>query len=378
MVARPETVHAHRAHSVEAVTVPLFDDIERTEDGPARYAEPRFAYWNRSARTDIGLVRALMEEWFARYPSDDAPELRARIRGDDQSFHSATFELLLHELLRRLGCSLKVHPDVPNSTKHPEFLVADPDGSAWYLEAIVASGQSKEEATVMRLKNDVYDALNDIDSPNDFLNIEIVTGSRTPLPTSKLKRFVRDRLGSEGPWRFVEGEWDVAIEPMPKSNELRGVPGVRPLGIQYIPLHQVKTAEAIREAVRTKAKRYGDLDLPYVIAVNALCEHVDEDDEIDALFGDDGPRGRAANGAWRNPRGLNTRVSAAFMVSRFEPWRLPKTPTRLYHHPLAARPYAGVLTKFPQTQVIDERLAHTEGASLGDILGVAPSWLDVE
>ena len=40
---------------------------------------------------------------------------------------SATFELILFALLKSLGCSVVVHPDLPNgSTNHPDFLTVTP------------------------------------------------------------------------------------------------------------------------------------------------------------------------------------------------------------------------------------------------------------
>lgn len=353
----------------------------RTDAGPAAYAEPHFRYWNRSARKDIGIVRAVLEEWFARYPAEHAAELRSRIRGDDISFNAGVFELLLHETLLRLGCSLEIHPTVPNSTRRPEFRVTEPDGATWYLEAVVASGESKEEATVRTLKNRIYDALNEVDCPDYFINIEIEHAEKNQLPVSRLKAFVRQQLDAKAPtpWRFESGQWVIEFGLMPRGARSRGRTGVRPLGIQFIPMHVIKSAEAIREAIRAKAKRYGSMDAPFIIAVNALCEHVDQHDETDALFGDLGPYGRYPNGAWRDVRGpRNTRVSGVFIASRFEPWKLATTEVRLYHHPVAAMPYQGVLTRFPQEVVISGRITPSDGLTLRELFGVDEHWLDVD
>jgi hypothetical protein len=363
------------------VNTSLFDVIDRTDTGPAAYAEPHFRYWNRSARKDIGLVRDVLEHWFARYPAEHARELRSRIRGDDTSYNAGVFELLLHETLLLLGCSLEVHPSVPNSNRRPEFRVTEPDGSTWYLEATVASGESKEEATVRTLKNRIYDALNEVECTDYFINIEIEHAERTPLPVSRLKAFVRQQLDAHAPapWRFESGQWVIVLGLLPRGEKSRSRTGVRPLGIQFFPIHVIKSAEAIRESVRAKAKRYGNLDAPFVVAVNALCEHVDEHDEIDALFGDLGPYGRYPNGAWQDVRGpRNTRVSGVFIASRFEPWKLATSEVRLYHHPDAAMPYRGVLTRFPQSVVVEGRVTPTDGLTLRELFNVDPGWLNVD
>jgi hypothetical protein len=55
-------------------------------------------------------------------------------------FPSAFFELFLHELLLRLGCNVEVHPDPgTGSSRRPDFLVTDPDGQQFFLEAVLAT-----------------------------------------------------------------------------------------------------------------------------------------------------------------------------------------------------------------------------------------------
>jgi hypothetical protein len=51
---------------------------------------------------------------------------------------------------------------------------------------------------------------------------------------------------------------------------------------------QINPHLAIKSSVEGKAGHYGELDLPFVIAVNALDEFADAASAIDALFGSDG------------------------------------------------------------------------------------------
>lgn len=139
----------------------LFDLIERTDGGPAKYAEPSFPDWNRTARKDIAIVRAHLKDWFTRYPSGHQIDLRGRFRSPNDVHHrGAFFELFLHEMLLRLGCSIEIHPEVPGTSKRPEFRVTSPDGSQFYLEAKVVNDESKEEAAARVRTNRVYDDLN--------------------------------------------------------------------------------------------------------------------------------------------------------------------------------------------------------------------------
>lgn len=79
------------------------DAIDRSDGGPAAYSESHFSYLNRSGRQDVGVIRTLLEGWFARYPIAHQSELRARFRSVDAvPHHTAFFELYLHELLTRI------------------------------------------------------------------------------------------------------------------------------------------------------------------------------------------------------------------------------------------------------------------------------------
>src|SRR5262245_26371771 len=138
----------------------LFDGgLDRSDDGPPKHAEPRFRYYNRSGRVDIGRIRLTLEEWFVRYPEEDQADLRGRFRSDDDAHHiAAFFELFLHELLCRLDCRVVLHPEMPGGiTTRPDFLVERADGERFYLEAALATDESAEETSKRRMINIVYD-----------------------------------------------------------------------------------------------------------------------------------------------------------------------------------------------------------------------------
>jgi hypothetical protein len=380
----------------------LFDDIDRTDDGPAKYAEPSFPYWNRSARKDIALVRAHLEEWFRRYPTEHASDLRARFRSpDDVQHRGAFFELFLHELLLRLGCVAEVHPEVPGTSKRPEFRVTSPGGLEFYLEAKVANDESDEQAGARARVNRVYDAINDLDSPDYWINVEPRGVPASLVPTKKLKAFLIEQVRSldydeiarryqqtgfaDLPrWSYEFEGWSAEFFPIPKLRA-RGQNGIRPMGVQMIPAHWVDPVTPLRTAILGKAKRYGTPDLPFVIAINALGEHVDDVDVDSALFGDeswvirsvdDAPEfRRVPNGVWTSPEGQYTRVSAVLVFQKLGAWNFPSTKVRLYHHFAASKALGGALTQLPQALVVDNRLELKDGSSLADIFDLRPDWL---
>jgi hypothetical protein len=69
----------------------LFDDRERDSRSPAKRAESRFSFLNRTARPYFAPVRALLEEWFAHLPPGVQPGLRERFRKDDAGQHMGAF-----------------------------------------------------------------------------------------------------------------------------------------------------------------------------------------------------------------------------------------------------------------------------------------------
>src|SRR5687768_4090571 len=77
----------------------VFDDFVRADIDFAQYSEGDFAFLNRSARPEFAAVRALIEDWFSRYPATHQAALGSRLRSrTPHQFDSAFFELYLHEL----------------------------------------------------------------------------------------------------------------------------------------------------------------------------------------------------------------------------------------------------------------------------------------
>jgi hypothetical protein len=107
----------------------LFDEKERTEQGWARRNEALMHYLDRSGRRQCARVRALLEDWFSRYPQEHRRHLRGQMFSDsDSKQRSAWWELYLHESFVRAGCSVEV------SSGTPDFLIESECGR-FYVEA---------------------------------------------------------------------------------------------------------------------------------------------------------------------------------------------------------------------------------------------------
>ncbi len=375
----------------------LFDEIQRQGTGPRLYAQPDFDYLNKSARPGVEVIRQSLEDWFSRYPTAHRGELRGQFRSDDYQHRSAHFELVLHESLLRLGATVEVHPTVEGTNRRPDFLATSPNGTKCYVEAVLATNQTKEEAAAETRKNQVYDAINQLNSPDFFIGIDPIGSPETPPSGQHIRAFLTERLaglnrdeiaallerpdvpGFEGlpHWRYEHDGWTIDFFPLPKSDALRGQAGVRPIGLELGEFQLLHTKETIRNAVQRKAGRYGELSFPYVVSVNVLSHFVDRIDELDALFGDElwPDKGRAANGVWRGIAGpQNTRVSGALILRNLEQSNLPRVDSCLYHNPWAARPYEGELDRLCRAIVENNKIKFYDGESLKTIFGLPEGW----
>ncbi|PYX76360.1 MAG: hypothetical protein DMG72_04975, partial [Acidobacteria bacterium] len=91
----------------------------------------------------------------------------------------------------------------------------------------------------------------------------------------------------------------------------------------------------IRDSIESKAKKYGTLPLPLLVAVNVISDHCDEIDINNALFGSEsfvvfqepdgslheGPARRLPNGIWFGKDGhRNQLVSAVLISTNLDPY----------------------------------------------------------
>ena len=302
---------------------------------------------------------------------------------------------------------MELHPVIGNTRTRPDFLVTSTANGQFYLEAVLATEESKKEAAAKARMNTIYDGLNRLDSPNFFIGIELIQSPELQPSASQIRTFLEQRLAPLNPdeiaimlergglkalprWQYGNDGWLIEFFPIPKSPESRGKPGIRPVGLQFEGFKWLETRKIIRDAVLEKSGRYGDLGSPYVVAVNVVADHVDRTDALDALFGDEqiifqvrsdtGRAGeakssRAPNGVWTSPTGPRyTRVSAALVCSRLRSSSIPHASICLYHNPWAARQYDGELNRLNRAVPIDEQIKFLDGESLSSIFLLSADW----
>lgn len=385
----------------------IFSDIERTFNGPKPYGEPDFEYLDRSARIESERVRNTITEWLNNFPESDRNEVIARLKsGNHINFLSASYELYIHELLIRLGYEVSAHPDTSSEkTTRPDFLVRDTDtGEEFYIEAVLATDQSNDERAAESRKNIVIDSINKLDSPNFYLSLSADGDPESTPSGKKLKKKLSRWLNGLDPdevTRNVEASghsafprieinqdgWNVEFVAIPKSPERRGLENSTTIGSLSNGVRWLGTWESIRDAVLKKGKHYGDIDLPFLVAVNVGQFKVDNIDSMQALYGqeqfifnanqlDDEPlMDRAPNGVWYGPEGIRyKRVSGVIISPDITPWTYGARNICTYLNPWANHNVKGSLLQLPHAQANGKKMEWIEGVHPRDLLGLHDGW----
>jgi len=362
--------------------------------------EHDFEYLDKSARPEAARVRDFLERAFSFWPAERQAEMAARM--PTKNYRSASFELVLHELLRPRAKTVHVEPPKEGTPNRPDFL-AEMDWGSFYLEAIDANEETPERIAERKRVGELVDLVNQMPSDNFFVGFEIEAAGPGQPSAASIKGYLSTKLkgldpdddsiwiGDEGyqapEWVWEDAGWRIVFRPMPKKAEARGAPGRRPVGTLSERLHLVDGVGAIRGAVKTKATRYGPMDRPYVIAVNLNSFSVDEVDYVDALFGslviidreteagfksypvreNDGSFGWA-----KKPR--YTRVSAVAIFNDVDPWNVAQRRGVLVHNPWGTHPLPTGQLGIDEAQYVGGALQRQPGVPLWSLLELPADW----
>lgn len=289
------------------------------------------------------------------------PGVKHRLQsGNNHEFAAAYWELFLHELLLRLDYDVTCEIAMPNG-RNIDFLVRRGEHSM-YVEATTAGSSPAERAAEAR-RNRLYRELDSVRTSEFMLGIEIRMAGPGDLPNVGVLRnrvqawlttlsaaddVARDQAPPIFAWE--DAGWALTIEAFPVRPELRGLRVVRPLGMFMDETGGLIDDETrLRRALRRKApSRYGDLTLPYVIAVN---EHPWEFSDFEwhrtnvmygaeaVAFGSGQPTRsiRRPDGHWRGPgqRPRNRRLGAVLFGARVYPWRPGEADLEWWANPFA-------------------------------------------
>jgi hypothetical protein len=319
---------------------PIFDQVSRSDTAPRRHEESAFSFYSRVSGEFWSPVRELVQTWADWLPEEGYGDTRARLRsGDDSQFNSAYLELYLHELLRRAGYDVTVHPPTL-SGRRPDFHAA-----------------RAESARISRL----YRVLEETNDSNWWLWLERIDSADTSPPAAKLRSEVRAWLRQLDPAdhrdlsrrpRFVweAAGWRVVISAVPTTDTHRQGSSMRSIGVYPATGGGVDNSSPIIQALGRKDRAYGELADPLVIAVGLFQFDRDRVGIRNALWGGDTVQGstdaRDPDVSPRQPGGYfggpgnwrHTNVSGVLIVNQLQPTHFLAAETSLSLHPAPAKP----------------------------------------
>ena len=380
-----------------AETMRLFDDIEPDETPEhVQELQSHFAFVNdNKVGRDTSEIRAKCEYWFERIPEAKRPGLRKRFRSrrDDQH-DGAFFELLLHELFLRLDCEVEFEPHVGELT--PDFRVSQGEISI-YVDA-TSVGLTSNPFHPSRNEQEVIDTLNTLSSPHFSLWIDVDGKLQRTIPKRELAgrverllndydpEEVRARIAKFGrhetPFEEIKyADWTLTIWLVPTPEDGSLTNSERPIVKGRYRAKWIDRISSVREALREKAKKYGELHAPLVIAVNALNPfYSPEECDADVLWGDLcvqyelGANDRTlyvrqSNGFWSSERG--SRTAGVLSVQKADMLNMSQAAGRLHVNPGNDSPaMPDALFRLPHCVISHGDIARRAGENVAQLLGL--------
>lgn len=377
---------------------PIYDDCERIDLTPQRNGESSFAFFNRAGGSLWSHSRALHQEWADRLGDREYADVRAALRSDDAQARSAFLELYLHECLVRGGHEVVIHPELNHTSRKPDFL-AIRGATRVFVEAITPGTSPADRAAVNRM-GALLSALDQVGDENFVLMTTSIKQASNSAPAAKFRDRIRKWLSQLEPnsvdtqdlpsQTFEQDGWSVTVKAMPIKRNSRSS-ARRSIGIYAHNAAQfIDDGAKLVSALESKAKRYGQLDAAFVVAVgtasfaevdeyalNALhgsvswmLDGLDPGEEITAR----GVRNRdgyfGSPGAWKNRQ-----VSAVLIVDQLSLHDPTRARVSLWVHPSPLHPlpsepmFPGVIHEW-NGRCTDKR----EALDARRLLGLTEEW----
>ncbi|MFJ4407236.1 hypothetical protein [Streptomyces sp. NPDC088910] len=376
----------------------VYTSRKRTDTSPKRATESDAEFFERIAGPFWDQVRDEINEWWSHLPDHAQPGVRSRLmdRNSDANVFSALWELYLHEMLIGSGCSVEVELGLGTRGKNPDFLVAS-DGQEFVVEAIWTA-QRLDDAGRHAVPAQLIDAIDRVPSPNFFLSYRLDTAGAATPPQRRLKSGLFRWLEGLDPdqviasyergaplpmctWR--EAGWCLTFEAIPRSPGRRRAPTGGTIGVH--PSHWLDDqSNRVLAAVKKKGGKYGDLGLPFIVAVGHAA-FFPEDNETEAgLYGtsvtytreDASAFGRSSDGYWTDARvHTHSRVSGVLTVDNPAPWTWTRNPPVLWRSPDLKSLPAPVLPTWESARLLDARVERRPAAQPPHTaLGLPAQW----
>ncbi|MFD8483174.1 hypothetical protein [Kitasatospora sp. NPDC059673] len=358
----------------------VYDNRRRTDPAPKREMESSADFFNRISGPFWDQIRDVVNEWWAHFPDHVRPGLMSRLvdRNSDANVHSALWELYLHEMLIGSGCTVQIEQQVGARGKYPDFLVTY--GETQFVLEAIWTAQRVGGGEPGRMPPQLVDAIDRVPSPNFFVAYQLdVAGLATP-PQRKLKAELAKWLDGLDPDRVVaarergvplprhvwqESGWRVTFDAIPRSPDRRGDPTARTIGV-HASVWLDEDLNLVLEAVRRKGGKYGEMNLPFIVAVGNEVVFPEDSETEAALYGALNGRasGRASGGYWGVPEGHpHSRVSGVLVVDNPGPWNWARRTPVLWRSPHPESMPAPVLPTWEAASLVGTEVARVPAES---------------
>jgi hypothetical protein len=336
----------------------LFDDMVRTRTDKKSFSEPDYLYLRESALPTQERIRFLLEEWLVAYPLSHHKHLLGLFQSLVTRQHWAGFfELYSHALLLSQNFKVEVEPMRGMTKKRRiDFLASRDAIPLFYVEATISIGDNIMEGSYAWLDR-LCDALDDLVSPNFRLHMQ-ATKIPSPSPnmpsTRAMRQFVKQQLANRKPDEifaqmqiqqlssiplstFDRDGWTIIVSLRPISPEQRRSSSSGTLSSISYPAGWSYDSEIVPLSTSLDEKKpseYGDIDLPYIIAVNAvntMTPHNINEALIKHGYFEQQPL-----------------VSAVLMANELVPRAIPRKTPILWHNPFAVYPLDQNMWLLPQ------------------------------
>jgi hypothetical protein len=246
------------------------------------------------------------------------------------------------------------------------------------------------------------DGVNKLDDSRFFLHLQDVQVGAKSVGTQNLRRLLKqwlDGLDPDAPavddrplsFSWAESDWSAQFGAIAKSPEHRRSSRGRAIGVySHGDAEFLDYAGLIRRGATLKARAYGELDAPFVIAVGVYVFDQDLEDTIAAMFGHEAwniPSSGAASGSSRMADGFfgtgnaaqHAGTSAVLVVNQLQPDHVQTSQVTLIHHPWAVRPLS-VKQPFHATELRlnGTQLQRVEPSESPDYFFGVEEWADLD
>lgn len=249
-----------------------------------------------------------------------------------------------------------------------------------------------------RLEQQFMDEINQrVETPDYFLHLNILNAPTSNPPFAKISKCINKKLAkfdynevvkqiensetSELPQiKCSHDSWDIEFFVIPKKEVTRGKELHNSIGITMWDLHLIDSISPIRSGIENKYSHYGELDIPYILAMNIFGEIVRDSSIIDALYGDEvfyvetRSKGRDLIGSWRSEYGWQkTRISGILTFQQLSSSILFSIEPTLWHHPAAQYPLKVSDWSISQYVLDGSQLKQIGGESIIPLIGITPT-----